>query len=114
MTTKLHYECVKAVKVWCSKNKIKIVSPVRHVHPRSYVVGHAAPGCLIVAECWADSETQMREFTRKHPLTTINKFDASLKGGDWCITAYISTLGSGERVAVPIKEAAAIRARSKT
>jgi hypothetical protein len=104
MTTKQQREAVAAVKAWCKKNKVKLVGGVRHVYPRSYVVGHAAPLCLIVAECWADSEPQVFEFNRKHPLATIYRFDPSLKAGDWCITAYITTAGTGERVAVPIKE----------
>ena len=106
MTTKQKREAAAAVKAWCKKNKIKLVGEVRHVHPRSYVIGRVAPLCLIVAECWADSEPQMLELTRQHPLTTVHTFDPSLKTGDWCITAYISTLGTGERVAVPIKEGA--------
>jgi hypothetical protein len=106
MTTKQQREAVVAVKAWCKKNKIKLVGEVRHVHPRSYVIGRVAPACLVVAECWADSEPHMLELTRQHPLTTVHTFDPSLKTGDWCITAYISTSGAGERVAVPIKEIA--------
>lgn len=73
-----------------------------HVHPRSYVVGYAAPLCLVVAECWADSESQMQDFNQKYPLRTVHKFDHSLKAGDWCITAYVSTAGCGEPVAIPL------------
>jgi hypothetical protein len=103
MTTKLQREAVAAVKAWCKKNR-EGVCAVRRVFPRSYVVGHAAPLCLIVAECWADSDPQVLEFNRKHPLATIYAFDPSLKAGDWCITAYISTPGMGERIAIRIPE----------
>lgn len=102
MTTKQQREATAAVKAWCKKNQIKLFGEVRHVYPRSYVVGRTAPLCLVVAECWADSEPQVMEFNRHHPLATIYNFDPSLKAGDWCITAYITTSGTGERVAVPI------------
>jgi hypothetical protein len=104
MTTKLQRAASAAVKAWCKQARIKLTGDVRHVHPRSYVVGRVAPSCLIVAECWADSEPQMLESTRQHPLTMVHTFDPSLNAGDWCITAYISTPGTGERVAVPIPE----------
>ena len=102
--TKQQREAVAAVKAWCKKNKLKLLSPPRHVHPRAYVVGHAAPMCLIVAECWADSESQLRQWNRKHPLRTVNEFDSSLKAGDWCITAYITTAGHSQPIAIPLKE----------
>ena len=101
MTTKQQREATAAVKTWCKKNRIKLFG-VRHVYPRSYVVGRTAPLCLVVAVCWADSEPQAMEFARRHPLATIHTFDPSLKAGDWCITAYITTSGRGEPVAVPI------------
>jgi hypothetical protein len=104
MTTKLQREAVAAVKAWCKKNKVKIIGSVRHVHPRSYVIGRLAPSCLVVSKCWADSEPHMRELDRKRPLTAIHEFDASLKEGDWCITAYVTTAGSGGRVAIRIPE----------
>lgn len=106
MATKQHREARAAVKAWCKKRKIKLVGDVRHVHPRCYVIGRAAPLCLIVAECWADSEPHMRKFDNDNPLSTVHTFDESLKAGDWCVCAYISTAGAGQRVAIALPEAA--------
>jgi len=91
-----------AVTAWCAKKKIALRSPPRHVHPACYVVGLAAPGCLVVAAPWMDSEPQCVDFDRQSPLKTIHLFDASLKAGDWCITAYVQTMGTGEPCAVKI------------
>ena len=104
MTTKLEKQSVLAVQEWCKKEKIKLISKPRHIHPRTYVVGYAASSCLIVARCWADSESQTKEWDKKYPLDVIRKFDHSLKAGDWCITAYVSTVGYGETIAIPLKE----------
>ena len=104
MSTKLEKESVLAIQDWCKKQKMKLISKPRHVHPRAYVVGHAASSCLIVARCWAYSEPQKKEWDKKYPLQVVRKFDDSLKAGDWCITAYVSTTGSGEPVAISIKE----------
>jgi hypothetical protein len=102
MTTKLQREASAAVEAWCKFNKIKLIRKPSHVHPRSYVVGLAAPACMIVAECWADSEPQMKDFNRKHPLRTVHRFERSLKPGDWCITAYVCTDNWQECVAIKI------------
>jgi hypothetical protein len=104
MTTKLQRESALAVEAWCKKQKLNLVSKPRHIQPRAYVVGHAASACLIVARCWTDSEPQTKDFNKQYPLQIVHRFDDSLKAGDWCITAYISTIGSGETVAIPIKE----------
>lgn len=104
MTTKLEKESMLAVQQWCKKEKMKLISKPRHIHSRVYVVGYAASSCLIVARCWADSEPQTKEWNKKYPLDIIRKFDHSLKAGDWCITAYVSTLGCGESIAIPLKE----------
>lgn len=102
MTTKLYKESAAAVRAWCKKQKIALTSAPRHIHARSYVVGYAAPSCLIVAECWADSEPQMKQMNKENPLRSIRKFDPSLKAGDWCITAYITYPGVGEPIAIPL------------
>ena len=96
MTTKRHKEAVAAIQAWCKKNKMKLIKKPRHVYPRAYVVGYAAPKCLIVSKCWTDSEPHLREHTKLYPLGTINNFDDSLKAGDWCIVGYVSVehLGS--------------------
>ena len=109
MATKQYLEAVKAVESWCAKNKIKLISKPRHVFPRSYVIGHAAVQCLVVAECWADKEpgpaTVDKLFGRRqNALNLVHVFDKSLQAGDWCITAYVSTIGSGQPVAIPIPE----------
>ncbi len=103
MTTKLEKESLLAVQDWCKKQKMELVAKPRHVHPRSYVVGLAAPLCLIVTRCWADSEPQAKAWNKNYPLQIVHNFDKSLKAGDWCITAYVSTQTSGEPVAIPIK-----------
>jgi hypothetical protein len=103
MTTKLKKESLLAVQDWCKKQKMELVTKPRHVHPRSYIVGLAAPRCLIVARCWADSEHQTQKWNKDYPLQIIHTFDKSLKAGDWCITAYISTATIGEPIAIPIK-----------
>lgn len=104
MATKQYLEAVKAVEAWCKKHKIKLISKPRHVHPRAYVVGHAASACLIISKCWTESEPHLQAWDKRYPLGIVNQFDNSLKPGDWCITAYISTAGSGQPVAIPIPE----------
>lgn len=102
MSTKLHRDSVAAVKAWCSKEGLKLTKPPRHVHPRTYVIGQAAPLCLIVAPCWADSEKHMQQWDKENTLATVRTFDPSLKAGDWCITAYVCRDGCQETVAIPI------------
>ena len=104
MSTKLEKESLLAIQQWCKKQKMELIKKPRHLHSRSYVVGYAAPYCLIVSNCWADSEPQTKDWNKKYPLEIIRRFDESLKAGDWCITAYVSTIHSSEFVAIPIKE----------
>ncbi len=104
MTTKLQREAAEAIKAWCKKRKLKLTAPPRHVHARSYVVGYAAPKCLIVAACWADSEEHLQAFDKANPLQTVHTFDESLKAGDWCITGYICANGRQEDVAIPLED----------
>jgi hypothetical protein len=110
MATKQYLEAVRAVEAWCEKNKIKLISKPRHVFARAYVVGQAAPQCLVVAQCWADKERYPKVMDslfgrRQNGLNNVHLFDKSLQAGDWCITAYISTSGCGQPVAIPIPEA---------
>ncbi len=72
---------------------------LRHVYPRAFVIGHCAPGCLVVAVPWLDSEPQCREFDRLAALKTVRVFDAALKAGDWCAVAYASSEHVGELIA---------------
>lgn len=87
---------------WARKN---IKSPIRklsHISPTCYVIGFAAPGCLIIARPWMDAEPQVRDFQKSNPLDIVRNFDRSLKPGDWCIAAYVSTDGCGESYAIPV------------
>ena len=102
MTTKLNKEAVVALEAWCKAQKMKLIGKPRHVHPRCYVVGYAAPACLIVARNWTDAEPHQKEWEKQYPLHIVRKFDTSLKAGDWCIVGYVSTFGIGEPVAIQI------------
>jgi hypothetical protein len=88
-----------AVRAWCKKSG-KPADAVRHVYPRSYVVGRAAPLCLVVARPWQDAEPQCRDFGRNCPLQVIHTFDPALDAGMWCATAYVVRHGCSETVAV--------------
>ena len=103
MTTKLKLAAEKAIRKACKAMNIE-VQRVRHVYPRCYVIGRTAPMCLIVARPWQDAEPQCREFDRENPLQTVRIFDAALKAGDWCATAYIVTASASETVAVRMEE----------
>ena len=92
------------IKEWLKKNvdnygEIKNFS---HWQFRSYVIGYAAPACLIVAGCWVDAEPQIRKDCKKYPMNTIHLFDNSLKAGDWCFTCYISSESIGQEIALPL------------
>ncbi len=102
MATKLNERAANAIKKWCQAKKLKLIRPPNHIHPRAYVIGKAAPGCLVVAAPWVDSEPQCQEFDKANPLTTIHRFDASLKAGDWCTTAYVCHGGTQETIAIPV------------
>lgn len=95
---------VRAIRKWCAERDMKLTTKPRHVHPRAYVLGYAAPQCLVIASPWMDSEPHLREFDKRNPLTTVNCFDPSLRAGDWCMTAYVRREGVGEQVAIPIEE----------
>lgn len=92
----------KAIKKWCSERGMVLVCAPRHVHPACYVVGYAAPFCLVVACPWTDSEQHLQDFDRANPLKTVHIFDTSLKAGGWCSVAYVMTSGVGELVAIPV------------
>jgi hypothetical protein len=98
--TKQEFEARQLIGNWLAKNKIKLISKLRHVHPRCYVIGHAGPLCLVIAQSWKDSEPQLAEFDRANPLKHVYKFDQTLKAGDWCAVAYYRGPGIGEHVAV--------------
>lgn len=102
MVTKLEQHARAAIRAWCAKQKVGL-REISAVYPRTYVVGHAAPRCLIVSQCWADGKEHMREFLRENPLKNVHLFDESLKAGDWCISAYICHPGVGETIAIPLE-----------
>lgn len=102
MDKKLNEKVAKAVKKWCRSQKLKVIGTTRHIHPRAYVIGYAAPKCLVVAAPWSDSEPQCRDFDKANPLTTLHTFDDTLKPGDWCSTAYVCHGGVQETVAIHV------------
>lgn len=99
MASNLKKAATAAVANWCKKAKKPAIT-IRHVHPRAYVIGRAAPRCLVVAVPWQDSEPQLRDFDRAHPLQVIHTFDDALDAGQWCATAYVVRDGIQETVAV--------------
>lgn len=102
MDKKLKDKTVRAIRKWCRGRKLKLTGAPRHIQPRAYVIGYAAPSCLIVAIPWVDSEPQCRAFDKNNPLKTVRTFDDTLKPGDWCSTAYVCYRGIGETVAIPV------------
>jgi hypothetical protein len=99
MSSVLQRKAIAAVRAWAVRQGKK-VKAVKHVHPRVYVIGRTAPGCLIVSRPWQDSAPQCRGFDRRNPLSSIYLFDGDLNAGDWCATGYIVTSTTGETVAV--------------
>ena len=99
MTSKLKKSAADAVRAWCKKQGAP-ADAVRHVYPRAYVVGYAAPLCLVVARPSQDAEPQCREFDRMYPLAVVRTFDPALDAGMWCAIAYVVRSGCSETVAV--------------
>lgn len=100
--TRYEFEARQLIGNWLAKKKIKPVV-MRHVYPRCYVIGYAAPMALIVTRPWVDSEPHMSSFNKENPLEVVRCFDETLRPGDWCATAYVSTESSGQPVAVAWK-----------
>ena len=109
MATNQERAAVASIAAWCKKQKIQIVGKPRHIYPRAYVLGRPSVSCLVVACPPVDAEPQIKDLRKAvqggaDGSTTVQLFDGSLKAGDWCSVAYISTAsGSGQRVAVPIQ-----------
>lgn len=100
--TKLEMLTKKAV-IEFAKKAGRDVTGVRHIYPRAYVLGRAAPMCLLVACPPQDAEPHMKELKKMREFdgsTTLMTFDDSLKAGDWCSVAYVSSPGIGESIAV--------------
>lgn len=87
---------------WCDKNGIpkKDIKQILHIHLHCYVIGYAAPNCIIVAIPWIESKEYLQEFQRGNPLNKINEFDKTLKPGDWCVAAYAAGKDSGANIAI--------------
>lgn len=104
--TKLEMLTKKAVIEFAKKAGRNITS-VRHIYPRAYVLGRAAPMCLLVACPQQDAEPQLKRLKELREFdgsTTIHTFDDSLKAGDWCSVAYVTSPGIGESIAVKAVE----------
>jgi len=99
MESKLKKAASNAIRKWCASNG-KPAKEVRHVHPRAFVIGKAAPYCLIVSIPWQDSEPQCAEFDKEYPLNVLHTFDKALSAGMWCATAYVVRDGVQETIAV--------------
>lgn len=95
----------KLLREWLDKHEPRPIQCIRHIHKHAYVVGYAAPQCLVVSLCWTEAEPQMKDFERACPLDIINRFDKELQAGDWCITGYVSfKKGGGEKIAIKIQD----------
>jgi hypothetical protein len=99
--TKLEQLTKKAVLAFMSKRSDRKVTGVRHIYPRCYVLSRAAASCLLVACPPQDGEPHIKKMNKVGDNGTIIRcFDDSLKAGDWCSVAYVSSAASGESVAV--------------
>lgn len=101
--TKLEIATKKAVIEFYERNKKQKVLSVRHIYPRCYVLSRAAGSCLLVAMPPVDAEPHIQEIKENMKSDgghIVNFFDDSLKAGDWCSCAYVSTLSQGQSVAV--------------
>jgi hypothetical protein len=97
--TALRRRTSSAIRKWCAAQKMNLLSSLCHVVPRGYVVARIAPRCIVVAVPDCDREPQVRGLSG---FITISKFDGELRQGDWCSTAYVSTQGCGESVAIKV------------
>jgi len=99
MTTKLKTAAADAVRAWC-KRQGRPATTVRHVFPRAYIIGRAAPMCMVVSCPWQDAEPQCQEFCRGNPLAVLHNFESGLEAGRWCAVAYVVRGDVSETVAV--------------
>lgn len=95
-------EAKATIRKWCQKNIDRKVESITHISPGCFVIGYAAPGALIVARPWMDSEPQCKAFDKNNPYTVAHEFDRSLKPGDWCLMAYLRAGSCGWLIAVAI------------
>lgn len=93
----------QAVKAWCEAQGIE-VQQIAHIYPRAYVLGKAAPRCMVLAVPWQDSEPLCKALDKLRPLQLISLFDEGLAAGMWCAAAYVVSPGAGQMVAVRFEE----------
>lgn len=93
--TALRMRCVAAIKRYVRPLGYELDGEPCHVHPRGYVVARPALYCLVVAVPPCDSEPQVGEYNNSAVVTHGGTFDAELKVGDWCTTAYVSCKRDG-------------------
>jgi len=101
--TKLEQATRRAIREWCEAQG-HTVEKINHVFPRAYVVAHTAPSCLVIARPPMDATKHLRALydeTGGDGSATCHTFDKSLKVGDWCSIAYVTTIGWGGPVAIP-------------
>lgn len=104
--TKLEQMTKKAIISFVEKETSRVVTGVRHIYPRAYVLSRCAPSCLLIACPPQDAEQQIKGLNKLDGYKNVDGgeicrlFDDSLKAGDWCSVAYVSSAGIGETVAV--------------
>jgi hypothetical protein len=97
----------KTVLLNFAKSKGHNVKAISHVHAYAFFVGYVAAACGVVKLNWLESEPQVLDNQKKHPLRVItnyqNKyFDNELKEGDACYFGYMSTPTEGTYIACKI------------
>ena len=101
--TNLEKMTKKAIIAFIEKKTSRVVTGVRHIYPRAYVLSRCAPSCLLIACPPQDAEPQLKELHKSRDFDgghMCRLFDESLHAGDWCSVAYVSSSGIGETVAV--------------
>lgn len=105
--TKLEKCTKQAIIAWCNKNHYKPIK-LSHIYTRAYIIARPAHCCIIVARPPVDAKPQIKKLQSKlseDNTEMCHVFDKSLKAGDWCSMAYVSTANSGEPVAIKAVEA---------
>lgn len=90
-----------------AKSKGHKVLSISHVHAYAFFVGYVAAACGVVKLNWLESESQITENSKQHPLRVIHNyqnkyFDNELKEGDACYFGYMGTLTEGAYIACKI------------
>ena len=104
--TKLEQMTKKAILAFMKKETSRVVTGVRHIYPRAYVLSRCAPSCLLIACPPQDAEPQIKNLHKADSFklvdggTICRLFDDSLRAGDWCSVAYVSSGSASETVAV--------------